>query len=347
MTGNCKPFPGCATFDITGDNCTIKDFAGCKRIGTPLVTLNPVTSGRVTTKDRFSMVYGRIEARLKLPAGSWLWPAFWMEPVNSSFYHQWPDSGEIDIMESKGNDPKIYGYTGGGRNMYSSCLHFAGNNWWKTKSMLSASDILDVCKNGTVSIQDCDWSLDFFTIGLYWSPQRMYSYALREENVAGNVIQDELIIWDVNATSGFGPYDYPLGSKFPPFYNEISENTLSDDPDIYSDISPNKNAPFDQPFYIILNLSIGGEINGCPNPGYWGPDAIWCQNQNASAPQAARTAFWNAKDIWYPTWEKAKSEGREAYHPLVTDNRPMTAAIKTPLTHISSFFFASFIIFFI
>jgi hypothetical protein len=165
--------------------------------------------------------------------------------------------------------------------------------------------------------------------------------------VAGNVIQDELIIWDVNATSGFGPYDYPLGSKFPPFYNEISENTLSDDPDIYSDISPNKNAPFDQPFYIILNLSIGGEINGCPNPGYWGPDAIWCQNQNASAPQAARTAFWNAKDIWYPTWEKAKSEGREAYHPLVTDNRPMTAAIKTPLTHISSFFFASFIIFFI
>mmetsp|Transcript_7331 Transcript_7331/g.13905 ORF Transcript_7331/g.13905 Transcript_7331/m.13905 type:complete len:521 (+) Transcript_7331:578-2140(+) len=313
MTGNCKPFPECATFDISDQNCTYDGFSGCTRIGTPLVTLNPVTSGRITTRDTFHMLYGRLEARVKLPAGDWLWPAFWMAPANPTIYDHWPDSGEFDLLESKGNDPKTYGRSGGGRNLYSSCIHYAGNSWWKTRSMVSATDILNICRNGTVPVEDCDWSLDFFTIGLFWSPERMYAYALRDNNVAGVDFEEEVIIWDVNASTGFGPYDYPMGSKIPPLYNEVGETSLNDNPDVYRSVSPNKNAPFDQPFYIIIDLSVGGEINGCPNPGYWGPDAIWCTHQDSNNPVSSRTAFWNTRDIWYPTWEHAQKEGRGGY----------------------------------
>jgi hypothetical protein len=319
LMGNCTPFPACATLDLTHQNCTIAEFSGCERIGTPLVALNPVTSGRINTKGRFELQYGRLEARIRLPQGDWLWPALWMMPVNESNYGAWPDSGEFDILESKGNDPKIVGRSGAGRNMFSSCLHYSGNSWWKTRNSLSATDILEQCRNGSVPLEDCDWSTDYFTIGLYWSPTRMYTYALREGIVPGSTIQEEeeeIILWEVNATTGFGPNDYPLGSNFPPFSNE--ENTPNQNPNgPYVDVAnPHKNAPFDQPFYIILNLSVGGEINGCPNPGYWGPDAIWCSKNNGNGggeTLPARTVFWNNKDLWYPSWEEAKEKKRDSF----------------------------------
>ncbi|MDP4146332.1 MAG: glycoside hydrolase family 16 protein [Bacillota bacterium] len=64
------------------------------------------SSGRICTKTMngdalFSTTYGKIEARIKLPAGTGLWPAFWMLPVEDA-YGQWPLSGEIDIMEARG-----------------------------------------------------------------------------------------------------------------------------------------------------------------------------------------------------------------------------------------------------
>lgn len=312
MVGNCTPFPACSTLDLTNQNCTISDFSGCERIGTPLVPLNPVTSGRINTKGQFEMQYGRLEARLRLPQGDWLWPAFWLMPVNNS-YGQWPDSGEFDLLESKGNDPKVFGRTGGGRNFFSSCIHYNGNSWWKTRNSLSAMDILQTCRNKTVSRDDCDWSSDFFTLGFYWSPSRMYAYVLREMDIAGFIWEEEVILWDVDATKGFGPDDYPMGLNYPPFSNE--ENTPNKNPlGPYVENSPNPNAPFDKPFYIIINLSAGGEINGCPNPGYWGSDAVWCTHLNETNPgEAARSVFWRTKDIWYPSWEAAKEQGRDAF----------------------------------
>lgn len=64
----------------------------------------PYTSGRINTKGRFEPTYGRIEARMKIPAGKGIWPAFWMlggdiDRVN------WPDCGEIDIVEVGGSNP--------------------------------------------------------------------------------------------------------------------------------------------------------------------------------------------------------------------------------------------------
>lgn len=79
----------------------------------------PYSSARIKTQGLHAWQYGRIEARLKLPYGQGIWPAFWMLGENIS-QKGWPASGEIDIMEFIGREPDhIYatvhapGYSGG------------------------------------------------------------------------------------------------------------------------------------------------------------------------------------------------------------------------------------------
>jgi len=67
------------------------------------------TSGRIKTQGLFSFTYGRVEARMKLPYGQGIWPAFWMLGDNIDEV-PWPLSGEIDIVEHIGKEPRrIYG----------------------------------------------------------------------------------------------------------------------------------------------------------------------------------------------------------------------------------------------
>jgi beta-glucanase (GH16 family) len=77
------------------------------------------TSGRISTKNLYESKYGRYEARIKLPWGQGIWPAFWLLGDNSSGAG-WPSIGEIDIMEYRGQEPTIVhgsvhgpGYSGG------------------------------------------------------------------------------------------------------------------------------------------------------------------------------------------------------------------------------------------
>lgn len=80
------------------------------------------TSARLITKNKFSPLYGRFEARLKLPYGQGMWPAFWFLGANiDDFGVGWPNCGEVDIMENIGKEPSIIhgtmhgpGYFGGG-----------------------------------------------------------------------------------------------------------------------------------------------------------------------------------------------------------------------------------------
>lgn len=79
----------------------------------------PYTSGRIKTAGRFEQMEGRFEARILLPTGQGLWPAFWM--LGSDFNEVgWPACGEIDIMEYRGQEPTVVhgsvhgpGYSGG------------------------------------------------------------------------------------------------------------------------------------------------------------------------------------------------------------------------------------------
>ncbi len=74
------------------------------------------TSGRIRTLDKAQWTYGKMEARIQVPEGQGIWPAFWMMPSDNA-YGSWPGSGELDIMELLGHEPDIcyttlhYGYT--------------------------------------------------------------------------------------------------------------------------------------------------------------------------------------------------------------------------------------------
>ncbi len=86
------------------------------------------TSGKITTRDIVDWRYGRFEAKIRLPEGQGIWPAFWMLP-SQNVYGEWPNSGEIDIMELVGNEPNtIYG-----------TLHY-GPPWNYTNGMYSLEE---------------------------------------------------------------------------------------------------------------------------------------------------------------------------------------------------------------
>ncbi|MFY8126747.1 MAG: glycoside hydrolase family 16 protein [Chitinophagaceae bacterium] len=77
------------------------------------------TSARINTKGKFAQAYGRFEARIKTTHGPGIWPAFWMMGANIDS-KPWPQCGEIDILEQKGQEPHITystihgpGYSGG------------------------------------------------------------------------------------------------------------------------------------------------------------------------------------------------------------------------------------------
>ena len=97
------------------------------------------TSARMETRGIFSQAYGRFEARIKLPVGQGIWPAFWLEGANVDAV-PWPLFGEIDIIEKNGHKPgTVEGFAHGpdrshdaylmtGRKL-SSGYHIYGVDW--------------------------------------------------------------------------------------------------------------------------------------------------------------------------------------------------------------------------
>lgn len=86
------------------------------------------TSARLDTNTHYSVQYGRIEARIKIPKGQGLWPAFWLLGTNISTVG-WPACGEIDVMENIGKIPNtIYGTIHGSNISGSGTYGFGGQN---------------------------------------------------------------------------------------------------------------------------------------------------------------------------------------------------------------------------
>jgi beta-glucanase (GH16 family) len=103
------------------------------------------TSARLKTFGKFSQTYGRFEARIKIPYGQGMWPAFWMlgEDIDKV---GWPACGEIDIMENIGKEPAMIhgsihgpGYVGGtgleapytisGKQRFADDFHIFAIEW--------------------------------------------------------------------------------------------------------------------------------------------------------------------------------------------------------------------------
>jgi beta-glucanase (GH16 family) len=110
------------------------------------------TSGKVTTKDRHSFLYGRMEMRAKLPVGGGMWPAFWMMPQDD-VYGGWAASGELDIMESS-NDMTSIGGT----------IHYGGTYPSNTYS------------GGSYSLGGTSFADDFHIYAVEWEPDEMRWY---------------------------------------------------------------------------------------------------------------------------------------------------------------------------
>jgi beta-glucanase (GH16 family) len=177
-------------------------------IGTTVGGNTNYTSGRIRTTNIFTQAYGLFEIRAKLPAGQGLWPAIWMMPADSA-YGGWPRSGEIDIMEARGqNTGEVQGTVHSG-----------------TSPQTLASMTATYAPAGFDTTQ-------FHTYSLQWT-------------AGASASQSGTLRWYVDGTlfqTRTGGWVIPSSAT-------------------------NKDAPFDRPFYLILNLAVGGQYTGFLTPG--------------------------------------------------------------------------------
>jgi len=108
---------------IPAGQCTWSTDRGCDRTGSRDHIINPIRSAKMDTRDSFYFKYGTVEIKAKLPVGDWLWPALWMLPKNN-VYGSSPRSGEIDLMEARGNRDFRAWNSQIGVKQFSSTLHF-------------------------------------------------------------------------------------------------------------------------------------------------------------------------------------------------------------------------------
>uniref|UniRef100_A0A336MM97 CSON001919 protein n=1 Tax=Culicoides sonorensis TaxID=179676 RepID=A0A336MM97_CULSO len=119
----CKCYKALTSYTLNLSNCTNADHEGCSMTGRPNEIINPIRSARIKTDKSFRFKYGKIRIKAKTPRGPFLWPAIWMMPSNS-VYGGWPNSGEIDIMESRGTDQILRGTEELGNRRVMQTLHF-------------------------------------------------------------------------------------------------------------------------------------------------------------------------------------------------------------------------------
>jgi beta-glucanase (GH16 family) len=164
------------------DQCTMNAFYGCERNAAASGNMiNPIRSARLRSVNSFHFQYGRVEVKAKLPKGDWLWPAIWMLPAYNE-YGNWPASGEIDIMESRGNNEA---YPGGGHDHFASTLHW-GPNWDQNRYPLTHKDFKHTESLGNA----------FHTYGLYWNEKGLYTYLDDPSNKVLEVDFTEKSFWD-------------------------------------------------------------------------------------------------------------------------------------------------------
>ena len=153
------------------------------------------TSARINTQNHFSQKYGRFEARIKLPTGKGIWPAFWLLGDDHE-RNPWPACGEIDILETIGAPDTMY-----------STIHGPGYSASKgpsTKYVLPPGKAVNSA---------------FHVYAVEWAPNDIKFF-----------LDKHLIVERT-------PADLPPGSKW----------------------------VYDHPFYILLNLAVGGNWPGSPD----------------------------------------------------------------------------------
>ena len=236
--------------------------------------INPVQSARLSTRRSASIRYGKVEVRAKVPRGDWMWPAIWMLPAEQK-YGGWPLSGEIDIMETRGNGAE---YDHQGSNVVSGAIHWGPlvylNSVWRT--------------NGFWKKRRESYGERFHTYTLEWTEDWIRIYV----DTRLHKMFDTKFGGNSGADGFWNRGDYPQV-----VYDNTGSQVVLQNPWV----NGTKSAPFDQSFYLILNVAVGS-TNG------WFPDGAggkpWLDGS-----ASAMSDFIKNKDKWLPTWPE-KDEDR-------------------------------------
>jgi beta-glucanase (GH16 family) len=155
------------------------------------------TSARLKTQGLFSQAYGRFEARIKIPRGQGMWPAFWLLG-NDIPTVGWPQCGEIDIMENIGREPgTVHG------SMHAPSSTAPTSDLTSSFSLPAGQSFAD----------------DYHVYAVEWQPGSLSFYV------------------DSNNYATFTQSQWPAGGQW----------------------------VFDHPFFIILNVAVGGNWPGSPD----------------------------------------------------------------------------------
>jgi len=254
-----------------GDMCTMAQFYGCQRAGNGVNIINPIASARLRTAGHFGFTYGKVEARAQIPEGDWIWPAIWLLPIHQ-VYGGWPTSGEIDIMESRGNLNYVQDGVNIGAEQVGGTLHYGVdytmNGWPKAHY-----------DKNTAPGQG--WNTDFHRYQVEWTPEYI-KFSIDDEEM-GTVTVPDGGMWELG----------DFANDFPGVKNPWEGQARS--------------APFDQEFFLVMNVAVGGvgyfsdDAQNSPAEKPWSNES----------PQASLD-FLNAQTSWYPTWKPEEEDGELA-----------------------------------
>ena len=173
--------------EYTDDNHRLED--GMLIISAQKISTSNYTSTRIITKGKQEFQYGKIEARVKVPSGAGMWPAFWALG-NDIEINSWPNCGEIDIIEYVGKNP----------GQIFTSVHTASSYGNTINTQITPTPNVE----DDFHVYSIDWNQNF--IDFFFDDIRVYTYSVQTKN----------------------------------------QNTW----------------PFNKPFFLIINLAIGGNFGG-------------------------------------------------------------------------------------
>ncbi|KAF5339550.1 hypothetical protein D9611_011422 [Ephemerocybe angulata] len=271
LDGNSYTVPRCTLAQTNKTACTATSNAQLGRV------INPVMSARINTQGKKSIKYGKVSVRAKLPRGDWLWPAIWMLPEDTQKYGKWPMSGEIDILEARGNAPT---YPRQGSNYVRSSL-----NYGPLPSLYRQL-------YGWQSQKRSSYDKGFHTYTLEWTERFIRMYV--DKRITATLELDHLDTKGKNSKSG----GFWSRGKFPKTAQNGSTEVVVEN--IWEKAGGGHNAPFDQPFYLIINLAAGGTSG-------WFPDDEGGKPWYDTSLTAMRD-FTRDQDNWSKTWPESKDD---------------------------------------
>ncbi|RUO20870.1 glycosyl hydrolase family 16 [Aliidiomarina iranensis] len=188
----------------------------------------PYTSARLNSRYKGDFKYGRIEVRAKMPSGQGTWPAAWMMPTDE-VYGGWPKSGEIDIVEAVNLGTETE--DGGVETRVYGTLHY-GRDWPN-----NSNSGKDYALPDGASPAD-----DFHTYAIEWQEGEIRWY------VDGYLYQTQT--QSLTRTNSRGEL---VGLRHRGWFAEFFNQSTGD---LEVSYGPE---PFDQRFYLLLNLAVGGD----------------------------------------------------------------------------------------